>query len=104
MNDRQCYVPYAGKEWPIGQEADLEVLTSAPGAIVEWKGASNGQVIPGGIGPFGNEGYYVGRAMCPAPENLNTPGKLHPTHQCLYISWGGDEKIYKDYEQLIIRW
>jgi len=79
-------------------------LTHAPGATVEWKHAKDGHVHPGGVGPVGNSDYWIGRAVCPSPESKETPGKISVVNKGLFISYGGKEIEYKEYEQLIIRW
>ena len=57
-------------------------------------------LIPGGYTSTG-EILYIGRKI---HKGEMTPGKIYPSHDCLYISYGGDEHCYKDnYEVLISR-
>ena len=57
-------------------------------------------LIPGGYTSTG-EILYIGRKI---HKDEMTPGKIYPSHDCLYISYGGDEHCYKDnYEVLISR-
>jgi len=89
-----------GKEVAVSHK--VEVLVAAPGAHIKWITASHGSIPDGAIGPIGNDGLYVGRAKCPHPENQYNPGKIHPGHKCLYMSWGGVEEKYDHYEACVI--
>lgn len=44
------------------------------------------------------EKLYMGRAM---HGGAQTPGKLHPSHGCLYIPFGGAEVLLTEYEVLV---
>ncbi|KAJ2947499.1 hypothetical protein O0L34_g17287 [Tuta absoluta] len=96
INDRGAYIPFDGKEIPVH---NFEVLSAPPHAI-RWVPASNGQ-IPAGAVVAGNthnaEPLFVGRVK---HRSSLTPGKVHPSHGCLYISFGGQEVSHKSYEVL----
>ncbi|XP_072933100.1 uncharacterized protein [Epargyreus clarus] len=89
-------VMYSGKEIPV---QNIEVLCSKPESL-RWVPASNGNVPPGAI-PGGRtssgETLYIGRAR----HQLSiTPGKVHPSHNTCYISFGGAEVAHKIYDVL----
>uniref|UniRef100_A0A1E1W0H1 Uncharacterized protein n=2 Tax=Pectinophora gossypiella TaxID=13191 RepID=A0A1E1W0H1_PECGO len=96
IRDRRAYIPIAGQEIPVH---NFEVLC-APAHIIRWLPASNGQVPVGAI-PGGNthsgETLYIGRVRY---NRSTTPGKVHPSHGCLYISFGGIEVPHRSYEVL----
>ena len=98
--ENKAYVPWGGKETEV---TEFDVLTHAPGTHLEWVKASHGHVPEGAIGPIGNDNLFVGRAVCPAPENKYTPGKVHPSEKKFYIPWGGVEHEFHDYEVLVIK-
>lgn len=91
-----AYIPFGGKEVRV---FDFEVML-APPHIVRWVPSSNGSVPPGAI-PAGNtasgEPLYIGRARY--MQSL-TPGKVHPSHGCAYICFGGSEVSLRVYEVL----
>jgi hypothetical protein len=95
----QAYVPYGGKEIEVKEH--IEILVANPGSIVEWVPMEHGQA--GNVGPYGQDGLFVGRAKCPEPENTWTPGKIHPVNKKFYIPWGGEEKEFTHYEGLVIK-
>jgi len=101
VQDKSVYIPYDSKEVLV--KSDIEVLVHAPGAEVLWVPASHGQVAEGSIGPMGQDGLFVGRVLCPYPENKYTPGKIHPAQKCLYLPYGGGEKKFDQYECLVIK-
>ncbi|XP_068624207.1 protein tonB2-like [Battus philenor] len=96
VQHRSAYIPYAGKEVPVH---NFEVLC-APSHAVRWVPANNGSVPPTAIAA-GNthtaEPLYIGRVT---HMRSVTPGKIHPTHGCCYISFSGGEVSYKYYEVL----
>ena len=60
----------------------------------------NPSLIPGGYTSTGKI-LYIGRKF---DEGEMTPGKILPSHNCLYISQSGGEHCYKDnYEVLVSR-
>ncbi|XP_075534725.1 uncharacterized protein LOC142569399 [Dermacentor variabilis] len=94
-----CYVSYAGVEH---SHREYQVLVS-DGAPMAWVPASHGSVPNGAIqgGACGNgEPLYIGRAY---HNGTLTIGKVHPSHNCLYIPYGGDEHRYTDYEVLVCK-
>lgn len=96
----KAYIAYDSKEVEVS--SGVEVLLHAPGTEARWIPASNGSVPSGAVGPIGADGAYIGRALCPYPENAYTPGKIHPSHHCLYMPFDGKEASHKDYEALVI--
>jgi len=98
--EMKAYVAHDSKEVEVN--SGFEVLLHAPGTEVRWVPVSDGKVPSGAIGPFGTDGYFIGRAVCPKPENVYTPGKIHPSHNCLYMPFDGKELNFKTYEALII--
>ncbi|CAB0008995.1 unnamed protein product [Nesidiocoris tenuis] len=91
-----AYVSHAGAEISV---KDYEILV---GQNVAWRPASGGdipsQAIKAGQTSAG-EPLFVGRTM---HEGTLTPGKVHPSHGCLYIPYGGEELRFDDYEILIL--
>ncbi|XP_060802280.1 uncharacterized protein LOC106137666 [Amyelois transitella] len=96
IKHRSAYIPYGGQEVTV---MNFEVLCANPG-VLRWLPSSNGQVPVGAI-PAGNtvsgEPLYVARV--PHRGSI-TPGKVHPSHGCCYISFGGVEMPFKNYEVL----
>ncbi|XP_058123044.1 uncharacterized protein LOC131264795 [Anopheles coustani] len=66
-----------------------------------WVGSGNGQVpsgaVVGGRTPSG-ENLYIGRVY---HGDALLPGKIHPSHKRLYVSSGGKEHYYNNYEVLV---
>jgi hypothetical protein len=79
---------------------NYQVLTGPPAAL-SWIDATNGEVPPnavvGGSEP-GGEVIYIGRAI---HNGTVTVGKVHPSHGCCYVSYGGEEICFKEYEILV---
>jgi len=99
--DHKCYIPWGQKEHEVN--LDVEILVAAPGTLVEWIPHKNGEIpMSGAIGPMGTDGLYVGKAICPSPESVFTPGKIHPKYGKLFIPWGGKESEHTEYEALRI--
>ncbi|XP_023011536.1 uncharacterized protein [Leptinotarsa decemlineata] len=94
-----AYVAYNGKEHAKNR---VQVLCG-PQHRFQWVSASNGRVPPcsieGGKTSTG-EALYIGRVR---HSGSQTVGKVHPTHGVCYISFGGKEIPFKDYEILIMR-
>ncbi|XP_030378720.1 uncharacterized protein LOC115627237 [Scaptodrosophila lebanonensis] len=90
-----AYVAYGSLEHEI---TDVEVLV---GAGYKWVPASNGNVVPNAVSTGSNvdgERLYVGRAnYC---DSLSV-GKIHPSHGCIYIPFGGEEVKLEEYEVLV---
>jgi hypothetical protein len=92
-----AYIPWGGEEH--SKEA-YEVLVIAEDAV-SWVDGT-GDTIPenairGGTSADG-EALYIGRAT---HEGSQTIGKVHPSHGCLYISYGGAEINYPEYQILV---
>ncbi|XP_077543609.1 natterin-3-like [Haemaphysalis longicornis] len=96
---RTCYVSYAGVEHG---HASYQVLVSN-GAEFEWIPASGGCVpsgaVQGGKTKTG-ERLFIGRTF---HAGTLTIGKVHPSHKCLYIPYGGKEHRYEKYEVLVCK-
>lgn len=92
-----CYIPWGCEEH--GKNS-YEVLV-IPEDQVSWVATSGETIpanaIPGGISLEG-ETLYVGRAP---HEGTISVGKVHPSHAVLYISYGGGEHSYSEYEILV---
>ncbi|XP_055606537.1 uncharacterized protein LOC129754466 [Uranotaenia lowii] len=90
-----AYVSFNGQEIP---KHSFEVLCNGN---VTWVPSGFGTVPPNAV--FGGrtssgETLYIGRTHY---MGSLTPGKVHPSHQTLYIPYGGSEVSVKNYEVLI---
>ena len=103
--------------------SDYEALTIEDQDGFEWGVYSNGDVPQNAvIGNKRRDALCVGRTVTGSdistattwqkvPINLphvsvvNTqlPGKIHSSHRCLYVPWGGKEIIYRSYEVLMLK-
>ncbi|XP_068625620.1 uncharacterized protein [Battus philenor] len=98
LSVRHCSatVTYDGKEVPV---QNIEVLCARADQL-RWVPASNGSVPPGAVAggrAAAGEPLYVGRAR----HQLSvTPGKVHASHACCYIGFGGAEVVHKMYDVL----
>ncbi|XP_061396626.1 uncharacterized protein LOC133332257 [Musca vetustissima] len=94
-NKGGAYVCWAGEEEKV---ENFQVLV---GAGFMWVGCENGNIVPGAV-PAGStcdgETLYIGRA-----EHAGSlcVGKVHPSHACLYIPFGGGEEKIDCYEVLV---
>lgn len=88
-------MPHGGKEIGI---SEYELLLDDE---YTWVESSNGKIpdnaVVGGI-TSGNEKLFIGRAL---HEDCIIPGKIHPSHKCLYIPFGGAEHAHTTYEILV---
>ncbi|XP_055548324.1 natterin-4-like [Wyeomyia smithii] len=94
-NRKQAFVSYGGLEV---FKSDFEILF---GYGFIWVSSSNGRVPKGAVEggrTASKESLYIGRAH---HEGSLTPGKIHPSHGCLYIPFGGSEQLLQHYEVLI---
>ncbi|XP_076314669.1 natterin-4-like [Tachypleus tridentatus] len=68
--------------------------------VAEWMDGQAGHVPYGAVqgGEDSGEPIYVGRAN---HEGDVVPGKLHPSHGCVYVPWGGEEHSHTDYQVLV---
>lgn len=93
--NKACYVPYDGKEFKVDQ---CEVLLNDN---YTWVKSSGGvfldNALIGGSTKNGEE-LFVGRAI---HKGYSLPGKIHPSHKCIYVSFNGAEIAYKNYEILV---
>ncbi|XP_001965587.2 uncharacterized protein LOC6505038 [Drosophila ananassae] len=91
----KAYVAYGQQEHEL---TDVQILA---GSGFRWVPASHGNVVPGALssGPNSDgEPLYVGRAIyC---DSLSV-GKIHPSHGCIYIPFGGEEVRLEHYEVLV---
>lgn len=91
---RVAYVAYNGAEIP---KHSFEILV---GGDVKWKRERDGRIPSGAfVGGRTNNGesIYIGRGD---HNRSQTVGKVHPSHRCLYIGYGGQEISIKEYEVL----
>lgn len=90
-----CYISHNGLEI---FKPTFEALT---GSGFTWVSSSNGHV-PAGAVLAGNTvnglPLYVGRAH---HDGSLTPGKIHGSHGCIYIAYGGMEHSILHYEVLV---
>ena len=96
---RCIYVPFGGGEH---KHQDYEVLVNPRNQVkLEWVHRKNGNfpngAVPGGRDSSG-EVYYIGRH---SHRGDTLPGKVHPSHQCLYVCVGGKEISKKEYNVLV---
>ncbi|KAB0798227.1 hypothetical protein PPYR_09220 [Photinus pyralis] len=94
---REAYVSHNGREHNV---SNYEYLVEQH---MQWV-SSSGSYIPPGAVPAGHtssgETLYLGRVR---HGNSITVGKVHPSHGCLYIPFGGNEVNYNSYEILVMR-
>lgn len=93
-NKQVAYISHNGSEI---SKHNFDILI---GSDVKWKKEKNGK-IPKGAYPGGRtssgEALYIGRGE---HNKSLTVGKIHQSHGCLYIPYGGKEVSLKDYEVL----
>ncbi|XP_061177365.1 natterin-3-like [Saccostrea echinata] len=89
-----AHIPYDSKEQVV-DHYEVLVFPFRKSGFLNWQKASNGYVPPNACKT--DDGIYVGRAF---HEGSLVPGKVHVDHHCAYISYGGKEFSYKDYEVL----
>jgi len=91
-----AYIPWGGEEH---SKQDYEVLVVDDSAVT-WTPTSGNAVppnaIPAGVSQDG-ETLYIGRAT---HEGALTVGKVHPSHGVVYVSYGGAEHAYPEFEIL----
>lgn len=90
-----CYISHNGLEI---FKPNYELLS---GTGFTWVGSSNGHVPEGAV-LAGNtstgEPLFIGRAH---HEGSLTPGKIHRSHGCIYVPFGGAEHSMLHYEVLV---
>lgn len=67
-----------------------------------WVQAGDGQIADGAVsaGNDNGEELFVGRAP---HDGSITVGKIHPSHGCMYLAYGGQEIPISWYEVLVYR-
>lgn len=96
IKHRAAYVPWGGKENSV---QNFEVLCARP-EKVRWVESKDGAVPPNAIAAgntYSGETLFVGRAR---QQGSLTPGKVHPSHKVMYMSFAGNEIPHKIYEVL----
>jgi len=91
------YIPYDGKE--VFKD-DYEVLCGPP-ACLSWIDGAGGNIPPNAVigGQESNgETLYIGRVI---HQGTVTVGKVHPDHGTCYVSYGGEELGFPEYEILV---
>ncbi|XP_004930634.1 uncharacterized protein LOC114246481 [Bombyx mandarina] len=91
-----AYVPWGGKENAV---QNIEVCCARP-ERVRWLESRDGVIPPNAVmggNTAAGEPLYIGRAR---EQGSLTPGKVHPSHKVLYISFAGQELPHKVYEIL----
>ena len=86
-----------------GYEYITDTFDVLDGSFYTWlSGYSQGNVpenaVVGGCCTTTGEDIYIGRAD---HDKTLTPGKIHPSHNCLYIPFGGREYKLLHYEVLV---
>ena len=84
-----------------GQEISKQNFEFLCHKNVKWVPSSNGQLIGNELTvgtTFEGETIYIGRGI---HEGSITVGKVHPSHGCLYIPYGGKEVSLNQYETLV---
>jgi hypothetical protein len=81
---------YRNNSFQVLCNRNLKWIPSCAGAYVP-------NAVKGGHTRDG-ETLYIGRVM---HENSLTPGKIHPSHECLYIPFGGREVPLRNYDILV---
>ncbi|KAI5644516.1 hypothetical protein NE865_03405 [Phthorimaea operculella] len=93
---KAALVPYHGGEHRV---SNFEVCCADPDNVC-WVQCRDGNVPPTAVqGGYTNAGeaLYIGRVK---KNGANTPGKVHPTHECMYIGYYFKEHKYRTYEVL----
>lgn len=84
-----------------GHEISKQYFEFLCNESVRWVSSSNGQIIENALNggaTMDGETLYIGRGI---HEGSLTVGKVHPSHGCLYIPFGGREVSLKQYETLV---
>ncbi len=96
-----CYIPWGGKEH---NQAEFEVLINDGKDPLNWVSSANGNVPNGSIaGGTTKDGkpMFIGRAE---HEGELICGKVVPSHNVLYVAYGGKEIAKKEYEVLVAKY
>lgn len=95
LDRNTAYVSHGGQEHEV---TEFELLRYGNFA---WEFASHGSVPVGAVETgrtTDGEPLYTGRCV---HEGTQTPGKVQPSHGCLYIPFGGVEHKIYEYEVLV---
>lgn len=90
-----AYVPHGGLEVA---KSEFHILT---GIGFEWVPSANGHVPPDAVvagNQSNGEPLYVGRAHVGGSLSV---GKIHPSHNCIYVPFDGTEHSVHQYEVLV---
>ncbi|XP_045767902.1 annexin A7-like isoform X1 [Maniola jurtina] len=97
VKHQAAYVPWGGRE---NQVHTIEVCCARPDRV-RWVENRDGVVPPNAIvggNTAAGEPLYIGRAR---EQGSLTPGKVHPSHGAMYVSFAGKEIAHKHYEILV---
>lgn len=123
---RQIHVPYGCREHRL-RKFDLLIIDDQN--ILEWKECENGRpptstgCVPLNVGGNPIETIQIGRTCTPLTEghtwewgsqlvlsrfamnneDVHRPGKIHPSHNCLYVPYEGREYIFRKHEMLMLK-
>lgn len=94
------YIPSHGKEEKV---EEYEVLANRGGVELEWV-AGSGSAVPNGavVGGSDAEDLPIFIVRCNHEADV-IPGKLIVSNGKAYVSWGGEEHAYDDYEILCVK-
>lgn len=90
-----AYVAHGGQEILV-HNVEMVCTTGS----VTWRPSRNGEIPAGAIhgGTAANgEWLFIGRVRW---QGSLTVGKIHPTHNCIYVPFGGQELKLFEYETL----
>lgn len=94
---RVAYICHSGEEIA---KYEYEILRSGDFC---WEFATSGEVPVGAVEcgkTADGEALFLGRCLY---RGTQTPGKLHPSHGCLYIPFNGEEVAVTEYEVLTLK-
>lgn len=95
---KKCFVAWGGKEH---EKSYYEVLCDTSGT---WIPNSDGIIPPGALAAGHTENgetLYIGRARI---EGTLAIGKVHPSHGCCYLPYGGKEHSNRNYEIYVMEY
>ncbi|XP_050349452.1 annexin A7-like [Nymphalis io] len=96
IKHKAAYVPWGGRENAVN---NIEVCCARP-EKVRWVESRDGMIPQNAIisgNTSAGEPLYIGRAR---EQGSLTPGKVHPSHKAMYLSFAGKEVPHKIYEIL----
>lgn len=96
IQHKAAYVPWGGNENSV---QNFEVCCARPEKI-RWVEVRDGIIPPNAVmggNTSSGEPLYIGRAR---EQGSLTPGKVHPSHNAMYLSFAGKEIAHKVYEIL----